>query len=165
MYYFIFDLDETLYQSCENDPEKIIDCINYSLLEKLKKIGKIILFSNANFIHCNKYLIQLGIKDLFSVIITYDTFNIYKPNPLAYEKVIKTCGIKQTDEVFFFDDIPINLLSGYNKEWNTILIKKNYTKNVNDRYIDNQFSNINNAINYILLFLKDEIIYNKGNNK
>lgn len=154
MFYFIFDLDDTLYQTSNVDNKiNIIDYVDKNKLKELEKYGKIILFSNANNIHCKRWLEDLQIKDSFSVIITHDTFKIYKPNPLVYNKLIEVCGIKNNDDVFFFDDLPINLLPGHKKNWNTILIKKNYIKKNSDIYINNIFNTINLGINNMLLFL------------
>ena len=159
MNYFIFDLDDTLYQNViletnNKYTNKSLEVIKLENIKQLVKIGKLILFSNANNSHCQKWLQDLGIKEYFSFIVSYDTFNIYKPNPIVYQKVNNCCGITDKDTVFFFDDLPINLLSAYKNKWNTILIKKNYIKNKNDIYIHNIFDNINLAINFILMFLK-----------
>ena len=163
MYYFIFDLDETLYQTDQTDPNNKLknNIIKVSNIEKVSKLGKIILFSNGNYNHCEKILEELKIKKYFSVIICYDTFKIYKPNPLVYNKLVTNCGFNsELDTIFFFDDLPINLLSAYQYNWNTILINKNYenqnqTKKFKEVYINYIFKNINLALEYLIFFLKD----------
>ena len=170
MYYFIFDLDETLYQTDNNDNNtdnnnnniETINHIDIEKLEKINKIGKLILFSNATNKHCMEWLDILNIKQYFSVIISCNTFNMYKPNPNLYDRVIKYCGIDSSkDSVFFFDDLPINLLTGYQKGWKTILISpifnkkhKNKLKD-NHNYIDYNFKNINLSLEHILFYTFD----------
>ena len=156
MNYFIFDLDNTLYQDNSQivvDPEK---------LDKLNKIGKIILFSNASNQHCIEWLKKLKITKYFSVIVSSDTFNMCKPNPNLYKNLIRNCGILRLDTVFFFDDMQINLFPAYQIGWNTILIRKDYQKTKfyelnlkNNNYINNHFDNVNIAIDYVLFFLDE----------
>lgn len=161
MYYFILDLDDTLYQN-ETDRDYIdvnegTECVDSAKIKELSELGKVILFSNANTPHCNKWLTYLGIIDYFSAIVNYDSFNMYKPNPNLYNKLIQNCGIRGDDTVFFFDDLPLNLFPGFKLGWKTALIKKNYKKDslnlFNDSYIENVFNNVNNAIDYVLLFI------------
>jgi FMN phosphatase YigB (HAD superfamily) len=144
--YFIFDLDETLYKLDKN--YTITSQIDKQLLDKLSKIGKIILFSNASYSHCIYWIEVLDIKDYFSSIFSSDIIKYMKPNPLSYKKVVELAGIKPYDKVYFFDDISINLLSGMEEyKWNIYLInKKNDISNLNCK----QFNTINNAISYIL---------------
>ena len=144
--YFIFDLDETLYKIDDN--YTIINQINKLLLDKLSKVGEIILFSNASYSHCLYWIEILDIKDYFSSIFSSDITKYMKPNPLSYKKIVELAGIKQIDVVYFFDDIPINLLSGEEEyKWNPYLInKKNDILNFNCK----KFDTINNAISFIL---------------
>lgn len=157
MKYYIFDLDNTLYKLNEN--MKIVNTIESDLLNKLKTQGTIIMFSNATYHHCVYWSSILNIKEYFSSIISSDNLQHTKPNPLSYEKVIELCNIKETDNVYFFDDIPINLYSASKYNWNTYLINKEnnmkkYIENKNE-HIDNQcniiqFDNINSCIESIL---------------
>jgi FMN phosphatase YigB (HAD superfamily) len=148
MNYFIFDLDNTLFTLDHNNLIKNI--VSGNLLEKLKKKGKIILFSNATYSYCLYWLDILRIKNVFSVIISSDFFNGFKPNPLLYKKMNSICGISSNDNVYFFDDIEINLESSKNTKWTTILINNKTTKK---KYIDYNFNNINVGIEYILFNL------------
>ena len=159
MKYYIFDLDNTLYKLNEN--MKIVNTIDVTLLNKLKTQGTIIMFSNATHSHCYYWCSVLNIKEYFSSIISADNLQHTKPNPLSYEKVIELCNIKETDTVYFFDDIPINLYSASKYNWNTYLINKD--NNMKD-YIENQkitehtewncnliqFDNINTCIKSML---------------
>ena len=166
MYYFIFDLDDTLYQ---NTSDIVVDD---SKLDKLSKLGKLILFSNATNKHCIEWLEQLKISKYFTVIISSDTFNMYKPNPNLYKRLISNCGILSRDTVFFFDDMQINLYPAWEIGWNTILIKKDFDKTKfyklnlkNNNYIHNNFDDINIALDYVLFFLEDSNkLINKTNN-
>ena len=147
MNYFIFDLDNTLFSLDNNN--KIKNIVSGNLLEKLNEKGKIILFSNAKYLYCIYWLDILRIKKYFSVIISSDFINGYKPNPLLYKKINKLCGIKKNDNVFFFDDIEVNLESSKTVKWITILINKNYNKK---NYIDYYNYDINKSIEYIINF-------------
>ena len=123
MKYYIFDLDETLYKQDKN--LKIIETVDKELLIKLKEKGTLIMFSNATYSHCDYWCNILNIKDCFSSIISSNDLEHSKPNPLAYKKVMKLCGINDTDEIHFFDDLPINLYSASQYNWKTFLINQN----------------------------------------
>ena len=156
MKYFIFDLDETLYKQDEN--QKIIETIDKELLMKLKEKGTLIMFSNATYSHCDYWCSILNIKECFSSIISSNDLQHSKPNPLAYKKVMELCGINYTDEILFFDDLPINLYSAFQYNWKTFLINKNNNMenyNNNDINEDNttnlywlkeKYENINECI-------------------
>ena len=165
MNYYIFDLDNTLYKLNEN--MKIVNTIDITLLNKLKTQGTIIMFSNATYHHCVYWSSILNIKEYFSSIISSDNLQHTKPNPLSYEKVIELYNIKETDNVYFFDDIPINLYSASKYNWKTFLINKdnnmeNYNKtneysennntnnNVHLYWLSEKYENINNCITKIL---------------
>ena len=147
MNYFIFDLDNTLFNIKNNI---IKNNVSSDLLKKLKTKGEIVLFSNAKYCYCNYWLDILNIKKYFSVIISSDFINGFKPNPLIYLKINNLLGIEKNDNIYFFDDIIINLDTSkehLNKKWTTILINKN---NNNKKNIDYTFKNINNSLEYIL---------------
>jgi FMN phosphatase YigB (HAD superfamily) len=163
MKYYIFDLDNTLYKLNEN--MKIVNTIDIILLNKLKTQGTIIMFSNATYSHCDYWCSILNIKEYFPTIISADNLQHTKPNPLSYEKVIELCNIKETDNVYFFDDIPINLYSASKYNWNTYLINKennmkkyienkNHTEHTNNQCNIIQFDDINSCIESILSLKK-----------
>jgi len=161
MKYYIFDLDNTLYKLNEN--MKIVNTIDIILLNKLKTQGTIIMFSNATRSHCDYWCSILNIKEYFPTIISADNLQHTKPNPLSYEKVIELCDIKNTDTVYFFDDIPINLYSASKYNWNTYLINKdnnmeNYNKTKEDS--ENNNNNTNNNVHLYWLSEKYENINN-----
>ena len=63
---------------------------------------KMILFSNAKYLYCNYWLDILRIKKYFSVIISSDFINGYKPNPLLYKKINNYNSINKNDNVYFW---------------------------------------------------------------
>lgn len=148
MNYFIFDLDNTLFHIKDNI---ITKNVSSKLLEKIRDKGFIILFSNAKYSYCNYWLDILNIKKYFSVIISSDYINGFKPNPLLYQKINNILGINQKDNIYFFDDITINLETSkqhLNKKWITILI--NNIKKENKKYIDYKFDSINTSLEFII---------------
>lgn len=151
MNYFIFDLDETLYKLKDN---KIIDSISSTLLQELKKKGKIIIFSNATYTHCIYWCNILNIKNEIDVIITSDSINGFKPNPNIYKKLISIIGITDNDSVYFFEDSYINLFTASQFGWITILINnKNIISDFNDILSFNlnyNYDNVNTGINQII---------------
>lgn len=147
MNYFIFDLDNTLFNIKNNI---INNTVSSKLLESLNKKGKMILFSNAKYSYCNYWLDILNIKKYFSVIISSDFIDGHKPNPLIYQKINDLLGINEKDKIYFFDDIKINLATAkehLKKKWITILIHKDCQKK---NYIDYYFNNINTSLRYLL---------------
>lgn len=149
--YFIFDLDETLYKYTDNFT--IINTIDKLLFKKLCNYGNIIIFSNATYSHCKYWCDILDIKQYITSILSCDIIKEVKPNPLSYKKVIEILGIKKNDNIYFFDDQPINLLTpNVDLNWNTILINKDneQIKNITLNYINNKHNNINDAINYYI---------------
>tara|TARA_Y100000591_G_C21711142_1_gene633570 strand:- start:166 stop:636 length:471 start_codon:yes stop_codon:yes gene_type:complete len=148
--FFIFDLDETLYKF--DDQYQIKDTINKKILEDIAKHGDIILFSNATYSHCLYWLQILDIKKFFSNIFSSDILENIKPNPLSYKQIVDLCGIKSIDNIYFFDDVPINLFSSYQEyKWNTYLINKNNNIEKNKSiWLKGQYNNINSCLVDIL---------------
>lgn len=147
MNYFIFDLDNTLFNIKNNIISNTVSC---ELLESLNQKGKIVLFSNAKYAYCNYWLDILNIKKYFSLIISSDFIDGFKPNPLIYKKINSLLGINKKDKIYFFDDIKINLDTSkehLNKKWITIWINKKSTKK---NHIDYCFNNINTSLKYLL---------------
>ena len=88
-----------------------------------------------------------------------------KPNPLVYNKISYLCGLSLTEyNIYFFDNMAINLVYPKQLGWNTILILPlneeiilSADKKVNDmlvlkanKYIDYKYDNINEAISRFL---------------
>lgn len=150
---YIFDLDDTLYKIDNN--KKTALTINISLLNLLD--GPKIIFSNATHNHCIAWLDILNIRQQFQAIFSYTSMNGYKPNPFLYNKITETCNLQNYDNVYFFDDKPINLYPAKQLGWKTYLIGElllsEFFEDINNKtkYIDAQFNNINNALEYILV--------------
>lgn len=150
--YYIFDLDDTLYQ--KNDGQ-IQNCINSQNLKKIKdKNGFIIVFSNASYNHCIFWIDKLKISKYISVIISTDIIGGLKPDLVVYLKLMMVCNISRNDNIFFFDNLKSNLVSGKKIGWNTLLIHP--TINIDDldscekKQIDYAFKDINLAIEYLM---------------
>jgi pyrimidine 5'-nucleotidase len=149
MLYWIFDLDNTLYQIPHNGDfsyNNLVqdDQLNYQLfMLPLKKI----IFTNGTMGHANMCLKRMNIDDQFNKIIARDSINDLKPNNSAYLKFMNSCNIMPYDKCIFFDDLPENLIEAKQFGWITVLINKN-------RYvhedIDFYFPNIYLALNYLI---------------
>jgi len=148
--YFIFDLDNTLYKYDKN--YQIINTIQKYILDDLIKHGELIIFSNATYSHCLYWIQVLDVKPYFTNIFSSDIIENIKPNPLSYKKIVELCGITSKDNVYFFDDVPINLLSSYQEyKWNTYLINDdNNLENKKNKWLKGQYSNINDCLKFIL---------------
>ena len=153
---YIFDLDNTLYQYLDEDKDKDnnknIEKINKTLLDRI--VGKKIIFSNAKSHHIDLWLDILDIKDKFSSLLSCDNMNGFKPNPLLYKRINKAIiNLKTNENVFFFDDLPLNLNPAKSLGWTTILITRNQSDLENEFYnswIDYKFENINLALDFFI---------------
>ena len=147
MLYWIFDLDNTLYQLRNNIS------FNYNLLTTDDQLNyllmmlpsKKVIFTNGTYNHALKCLSNLNITEYFSKIISRDKINSLKPNYFSYIRCMKSLNIKQNDLCVFFDDLPENLIEAKNLGWITVLISK-------EKYIHNNidfwFQNIYLALNF-----------------
>jgi putative hydrolase of the HAD superfamily len=134
MIYWIFDMDETLYQingrfsyeSLKHDNELSI------LLKKLN--GLKILFTNGTHQHTNIVLSKMGLASSFDLILDRNILGIMKPSPIAFLKLIKWCSITSSDTCYYFEDSIYNLIVGSSLGWQTILINphQNSTNSVNN---------------------------------
>lgn len=149
MLYWIFDLDQTLYQLPYNKN------FSYDILETdsqlrylLKKLPFYrLLFTNGTTFHADTCMNKLSIKDCFHNVIARDTIRDLKPNYGAYEKFISLNNIKIDDKCIFFEDSIENLIVAKDKGWITVLITPNIKQNVHEN-IDFYFPNIFVALNY-----------------
>ena len=149
MLYWIFDLDQTLYQLPSN-----VD-FNYKLLKKddhlkylLDKIPSTkIIFTNGTYKHGKICLNKIDIENNFKSIISRDKILTLKPEHDSYLRCMKLNNINNDDKCVFFDDLPDNLINAKSFGWITVLINRN-------KYIDEQidfwFPNIYVALNYFL---------------
>ena len=173
MIYWIFDMDETLYQSKGkfnyNSLKPDIELI--SLMKKLN--GLKILFTNGTHHHANVVLDKIGLVSCFDLILDRNILNVLKPNPEAFLKLIKWCSITQNDTCYYFEDSITNLIIGSSLGWQTILINPlNNQNNQNNNQlitfdfiekgkkvkkratINYTFNNINNALKYFISRIK-----------
>ena len=119
---YIFDLDDTLYQVKDN---QYINKVNKQELRKLNGIK--ILFSNATFGHVSILMKELGITDIFNVVFTTDILGGYKPNPLMYEKIMTLCNLNESDNIYFFENLAINLYPAKKYNWKVHIPNFSYT--------------------------------------
>lgn len=146
---YIFDLDNTLYQYSGPDlDEKNLERIDKQLLMQVK--GKKIIFSNATSPHIDFWLNKLDIREQFSSLLSCETMKGYKPNPLLYKRINNAIlKLKSNENVYFFDDLPLNLNPAKYLGWTTVLITRNQddlNNNFYDTWIDYKFANINQAL-------------------
>jgi FMN phosphatase YigB (HAD superfamily) len=144
MIYWIFDMDETLYNSngsfsydkLEPDTELI------NLINRLN--GRKILFTNAAHHHTNIVLSKMGLVSSFDLILDRDILGVLKPHPIAYMKLTKWCSINKNDTCYFFEDTINNLIMGNTIGWQSILINPNIANSQNRLIEFTMFDKTNN---------------------
>jgi FMN phosphatase YigB (HAD superfamily) len=157
---FVFDLDNTLINLQNEDVVRFPmdysyhikpNPVLYQLIDRIP-FPKFI-FSNASHSHVMYSLNALSfdshslIKKM-SDIYSYTNIKVYKPDPMAYHLVQERIAhILRSREfkVFFFDDLPDNLVTAKKFNWTTILIGKQMTYNP---FIDYIFPTIEDALFY-----------------
>mgnify|MGYP006445302973 FL=1 len=149
MLYWIFDLDQTLYQLPSN-----VD-FNYKLLKKNEHLKYLLdvlpstklIFTNGTYNHAKICLNKIDIENNFKSIISRDKILTLKPEHNSYIRCMNLNNITNNDKCVFFDDLPDNLINAKSFGWITVLINRN-------KYIDEQidfwFPNIYVALNYFL---------------
>lgn len=149
MIYWIFDLDNTLYQG---------ELINYNQLKPANKLyvliknlpGKKILFTNGTGGHARMCILRMKLQNLFDCIIHRDLIQDLKPNMNAYYRMIRLCNISPNDNCIFFEDTLINLVSAKKLGWKTVFIDNNI---INNRYVDYSFTNIYKSLAYFYFLI------------
>lgn len=109
--------DRTIVDHIVPDPEL------RSLLSRIK--CRKFCFTNGGKARAHKILRQLGIEDLFEVVICADTVEtefICKPDPPAFEFVENLLGITNKNNIYFFDDTPSNVKGAVTMGWNACLV-------------------------------------------
>lgn len=146
-FFYIFDLDDTLYQLNDTKGKKtLINCIHPELLCGLN--GYKIIFTNSNGNYSVKLLEKLNILNNINLILSADILGGLKPQNNIYKKIEQICNINnETDVIYFFDNHEFNLFPAKKIGWITILINPNAKKK--SSYVDFTFNNINEAIKYI----------------
>jgi len=160
---FIFDLDWTLYNRRDNISESSMQEYYNSfkpkifLIELLRELNEnMYIFTNGNTAHAITVLDRLGLKEFFPSehIITRDDIQYLKPHPSGYHQVTNDFQIYNGDEVFFFEDTVVNLVTAKNFGWNTILVGDNKFKHYNN--VDHIFPHIEEALLFFIVKKKFE---------
>tara|TARA_E500000178_G_C16751577_1_gene630633 strand:- start:151 stop:645 length:495 start_codon:yes stop_codon:yes gene_type:complete len=149
MLFWVFDLDNTLYQLPRNTEfhYKYLDNdyqLKYSLsLLPMKKI----LYTNGTIGHADMCLKILDIENYFYKRICREDMNyIMKPHIKSFMIFIKKNKIMKNDKVVFFEDSVENLITAKNSfGWITVLIHPNH---IMIPEIDFWFPNIHIALNF-----------------
>jgi FMN phosphatase YigB (HAD superfamily) len=161
MFYWIFDLDDTLYQINTGYNTHVNNglYVNYSFLKKDKKLkillkclsGNKIIMTNSINHHCKMVLNRMDIESCFDQIFDRTIMKQIKPHPNTYIHLIQKLKITKNDTCIFFDDIPINLIMAKKFGWITVLITPHpwrYYEGHNS--IDFVFPRIHNAIAFFI---------------
>ncbi len=80
------------------------------ILTKLKEKYKLAVFTNNNKIQTERILKALGIEKLFDYIFTYESFELIKPNPEVFKKIIKELKVKPNECMMVGDRYYVDLL-------------------------------------------------------
>tara|TARA_Y100000389_G_scaffold181511_1_gene197222 strand:+ start:294 stop:767 length:474 start_codon:yes stop_codon:yes gene_type:complete len=154
MLYWIFDLDNTLYQI--NNKYFNYNKLSYddSLKKNLSVLpGNKIMFTNGTYNHAEKCIDILKLNRLFNNIISRDMISCLKPEFVAYQKMSLICDIDSCDKCVFFEDSIRNLRESKKIGWITVLISK---EQVDESFIDFCFPSINHALKYFLNKINDK---------
>ena len=144
MKYWIFDLDNTLYQGELNHYRQLRNAKKlFALIKNLP--GKKVLFTNGNGYHAKMCIKAMKLENLFEYIIHRDLIQDLKPSLSSYQKMINICNIKLEDQCIFFEDTAINLIKSKKFKWITVFISP-YT--INNKNVDYSFSNVYIALAY-----------------
>lgn len=111
MIYWIFDMDDTLYQ--RNGKEFSYDMLkrDNELIYLLKKLeGRKILLTNGTHQHTNIVLEKMDLTSVFDLILDRNILGARKPNPDVYFKINKWCSLNTNDTCIYFEDILQNLI-------------------------------------------------------
>jgi putative hydrolase of the HAD superfamily len=149
MLYWIFDLDQTLYQLPNNVS------FNYNRISEDQQLNYLlvmlpsrkIIFTNGTYNHGLTCLNKLKIMDNFLSIISRDKIKTLKPEYDSYNRCMEFNNITNNDKCVFFDDLPENLIAAKSFGWITVLINKNKYM---DNSIDFWFPNIHLALNFFV---------------
>ena len=152
MLFWIFDLDNTLYQIDRKSFRYESLVRNQELIRQLNELPcKKNIFTNATMVHTKLCLERIEILNKFDTIIHRDLISDIKPNLTAFSKMMVLSGITSKDKCVFFDDMLENLISAKRIGWITIYINKNI---ISHPFIDYSFSNIETALEYFLNIIK-----------
>ena len=154
----VFDVDDTLIIHGQGSQSYYTVSTNTFLRDLIESKGfdKIYIYTNGTYGHGYNVCNHLNIYDKVSFIYGRDNLDFLypkhmKPHEESFNFVngsIKTdAGIfndnPENHQIYFFDDLDVNLMTAKSIGWNTILIKPNGEKK---NYIDHVFSNIYSAL-------------------
>lgn len=158
MLYWVFDLDNTLYQVYNQRFDYNLLKVDKSLQEMLSILPcKRIIFTNATLVHAKVCLQHMGIINKFHNVIHRDIISDIKPNLNAFIRMMLLTGIGKNDKCIFFEDNLSNLVMAKSLGWITVYIRPNI---ISHPSVDYSFSNINVALKYFI-----NIISNKKKQK
>jgi len=155
---FIFDLDLTLYSDNEYTQTDDEDIYYNSFKRKpfLKELLNSIphpkyILTNASKDHADDVLKRMGITKCFKNMMSADMFELYKPSIQTYKVAITLFKIRDTDKIFYFEDLAENLKPAKeNYNWTTIWLTKNaHVNKRKPKYVDYKFGSIEEAMMYL----------------
>ena len=144
MIYWIFDLDNTLYQGNLSNYDQLKPA--NQLVDLIKKLpGKKILFTNGTGDHAKMCINKMNMNHLFDFVIHRNLISAMKPDFVAYYRMMNICNINKDDSCLFFEDSIVNLISAKKLGWKTVFISS-YV--INNNSIDYNFSNVYKSLAY-----------------
>lgn len=154
MLYWVFDLDNTLYQVYNQRFGYHLLKVDKSLQQMLSMLPcKRVIFTNANLAHAKLCLQYMEIIDKFHTVIHRDIISDIKPNLRAFVRMMLLSGINRNDKCIFFEDNLSNLIMAKSLGWITVYISPNI---ISHPSIDYSFSNINVALKYFINIISNK---------
>ena len=75
------------------------------VLKKLHKRYKLAILSDAPVLQAWTRLVEMGLENLFDVVVTYDDTRKSKPHPKPFVMVLKRLGVKSSEAVMIGDNL------------------------------------------------------------
>jgi putative hydrolase of the HAD superfamily len=79
------------------------------VLKQMKAKYKLAVLTNNNQIQTDRILIALGVFALFDQVFTYNSFELLKPDPKLFKKIIETMGIIPEECLVIGDRLDVDL--------------------------------------------------------
>jgi FMN phosphatase YigB (HAD superfamily) len=153
MIHYIFDLDDTLIIHQKgvrlNYNTIVEDNILKSLLENCK--GECYVYTNGTFGHAITVIKKMNIKEYFFKIYSRDNIPYMKPDLRSFDAVDNDIKkyYKDTNNIYFFDDLLENLKSAKDKGWTTFWINPKFISGHLYDYVDYSFRDIKTCLIYL----------------
>ena len=166
MIYWIFDMDNTLYQRDDNNTGLVYNSLkrDSELIYLLKKLdGMKILLTDGTHHHTNLVLDKMDLTSSFDLILDRNILDIRKPDPFVFYKVQKWCSIGLNDTCIYFEDQLANLVASSNFGWILVYIHpnnnvdKNVKINFNITFYDKKPQKTSANINYTFKNIKSAL--------